>query len=71
MKKIIIVVTTAAFLGTLAPASALTPTSEGMVPLPLLPLAPLMLVMGSKEDKNFKAVNPYDKKVSKRAKKKM
>jgi hypothetical protein len=66
LKRTIVAVTAAAFLGAgaLAPVRAETPT--GFVPLPLIPA---VLVFGMKEDKNFKAVNPYaPKKVSKRMK---
>ena len=57
MKKTIAIIVAASFLGIgTAPAFAVFPF-----------FVPIMM---SKEDKNFKAVNPYDKKVSKRAKKK-
>jgi hypothetical protein len=64
MKKIIIAITGAAFLGTMATA---------VTPAPALAFAPLFFVpvLMSKEDKNFKAVNPYaPKKAAKKSKKK-
>jgi hypothetical protein len=68
MRKTIIAITGAAFLGLLAatPASAERQTPSGFVPLPVLPA---VLILGAKEDPNFKAVNPYEKKVAKRHKK--
>lgn len=61
MKKLIIAITAAAFVGGIA----LTPTpASALLPLPLT-----YAVFKAKEDKNFKAVNPYAKKAVKKAKK--
>lgn len=60
MKKIIIAATAVAFMG----GVALTPTPASA----FLPFIAGVVVLKSKEDKNFKAVNPYAKKVSKKVK---
>lgn len=59
MKKLIIALTAAAFMGG-ATLVAPTPASA------LIPF----FVLKSKEDKKFKAVNPYAKKAAKKGKKK-
>jgi len=61
LKKFIITITAAAFVGGIA----LTPTPASA----LLPLPFAYAVFKAKEDKNFKAVNPYAKKAVKKAKK--
>ena len=60
MKKALLIVTATAFLGT----STLIPTPASAMFF-LLPF-----VLMAKQDKSFKAVNPYDKKVMKVKKKK-
>jgi hypothetical protein len=57
VKKIIIAVTAAAFMG----GVALTPTPASA----FLPFIAGVIVLKSKEDKNFKATNPYAKKMAK------
>jgi hypothetical protein len=60
MKKTILAACGAAFLGiVLAP----TPASA-LIPFPFM-----MAILESKKDPNFKAVNPYDKKATRRGKK--
>jgi hypothetical protein len=68
VKKTILAVTAAAFLamGAVTPSAAQS-TTQGFVPLPLLPF---MAALESKRDPNFKAVNPYEKKVAVKKKKK-
>jgi hypothetical protein len=64
MRKAIIGVTAAAFLGGIASMLTSTPASAVCPPC-------VAAVMMSKEDKNFKAVNPYaPTKVAKKGKKK-
>ena len=63
MKKTILAITATAFIGGVALAP--TPASA------FLPLPFMYAVFKSKEDKNFKEVNPYAKKASKHHKKKM
>ena len=63
MKKTIIAIMATGFIGGIAFAP--TPASA-FIPFPLL-----YPVFQAKENKNFHAVNPYEKKGSKRAKKKM
>jgi len=58
MKKAILAISAAAFLG----GAAVTVT-----PAPASAMFPLFLAL-VKPDPNFKSVNPYEKKVSKRAK---
>jgi hypothetical protein len=58
MKKTIVATTAAAFLGT---------TGMALTPVPAHAVYPIFLAF-AKKDENFKEVNPYDKKVSKRAK---
>jgi hypothetical protein len=58
MKKAIVAITAAAFLGG---------TAVTLTPAPAHALYPIFLAL-VKPDPNFKSVNPYDKKVSKRAK---
>ena len=58
MKKTIVAITAAAFLGG---------TAVTLTPAPASAMFPIFLAF-AKPDPNFKAVNPYDKKVSKRAK---
>ena len=60
MKRTVVVITAAAFLGS---------TAVSLTPAPAHAVYPIFLVF-AKEDKNFKAVNPYDKKVAKRGKSK-
>jgi hypothetical protein len=60
VKKTILAVTAAAFVGGIALAP--TPASA------LLPLPIMYAIFKSKEDKNFHAVNPYAKRVSRHAK---
>ena len=63
MRKAIIGVTAAAFLGGIASMLTSTPASAVCPPC-------VAAVMMSKEDKNFKAVNPYaPTKVAKKSKK--
>jgi hypothetical protein len=70
MKRTVIAAVAATLLGTttLAPAFAAgqTPINNGPLPPGAWPLIPIMLVMSSKEDKNFKAVNPYEKRMARR-----
>ena len=58
MKRTIVAITAAAFLGG---------TAVTLTPAPAAAVYPIFLVF-AKPDPNFKAVNPYDKKVAKRAK---
>ncbi|MBM3529920.1 MAG: hypothetical protein FJX62_17685 [Alphaproteobacteria bacterium] len=58
MKKTIIAVTAAAFLG----SAALVPTPAAAFFQFIVPMA----VLKDKENKKFKAVNPYAKKVAKK-----
>jgi hypothetical protein len=58
MKKTIVAITAAAFLGG---------TAVTLTPAPASAMFPIFLAF-AKADPNFKSVNPYDKKVSKRAK---
>jgi hypothetical protein len=58
MKKTIVAIMAAAFLGG---------TAVTLTPAPAAAMWPVFLVF-VKPDPNFKAVNPYDKKASKRAK---
>ena len=58
MKKMIVAITAAAFLGG---------TAVTLTPAPASAMYPIFLVF-AKPDPNFKSVNPYEKKVSKRAK---
>jgi hypothetical protein len=61
MKKTIVTLTGAAFLG--LTATTLTPApASAFVQLFFVP------VLMAKQDPNFKAVNPYEKKVAKRGK---
>ena len=60
MKKTILAACGAAFLGV-----ALTPTpASAFIPFPLV-----YPIFEMKKDPNFKAVNPYDKKATRRGKK--
>ncbi|MEA3028271.1 MAG: hypothetical protein QOF91_3556 [Alphaproteobacteria bacterium] len=52
MKKTIVAITAAAFLGG---------TAATLTPAPAHAVYPIFLAF-AKEDKNFKSVNPYDKK---------
>ena len=61
MKKTIIAIMATGFIGGIAFAP--TPASA-FIPFPLL-----YPIFQSKEDKNFRAVNPYEKKGSKKSKK--
>jgi hypothetical protein len=62
VKKTIIALTAAAFVG-----GALAPTpAAAFIPFPLL-----YPIFQAKKNENFKAVNPYEKKGAKYAKKKM
>ena len=56
MKKTIVAITAAAFLGG---------TAVTLTPAPAAAMWPVFLAF-VKPDPNFKSVNPYDKKVSKR-----
>jgi len=58
MKKTIVAITAAAFLGG---------TAATLTPAPAHAVFPIFLA-AAKADPNFKSVNPYDKKVSKRGK---
>jgi hypothetical protein len=58
MKKTIVAITAAAFLGG---------TAVTLTPAPASATFPIFLAF-AKPNPNFKSVNPYDKKVSKRAK---
>ena len=58
MKKTIVAITAAAFLGG---------TAVTLTPVPAAAVYPIFLLF-AKKDENFKSVNPYDKKVAKRAK---
>jgi len=58
MKKTIVAITAAAFLGG---------TAVTLTPAPASAMYPIFLAF-AKPDPNFKSVNPYEKKVSKRAK---
>ena len=75
MRKFIYCMTAAAFLGTTtfaavpARASDKFPLPPGAFPL-AIGVLPAMLVLGTKENKKFKAVNPYEKKSGKKAAKK-
>lgn len=60
MKKTIIAITAAAFLG----SAALIPTPAAAFFQFFVPMA----VLKAKEDKKFKAVNPYAKKAAKKSK---
>jgi hypothetical protein len=63
MKKTIVTITAAAFLAAASlPAFADNPINKGPVPLPAIGLIPIMLLLSNKENKNFKAVNPYAKR---------
>ena len=53
MKKTIVAITAAAFLGG---------TAVTLTPVPAAAVYPIFLVF-AKKDENFKSVNPYDKKV--------
>lgn len=67
VKSTIVAITAAAFLA----SAALPAVAQGLAPPPPLPaigLWPAMIILGSKENKDFKPVNPYAKKVSKRSK---
>ena len=59
MKKTIVAITAAAFLGS---------TAVTLTPAPASAMFPIFLAL-VKPNSNFKSVNPYDKKVSKKAKK--
>ena len=59
MKKTIVAITAAAFLGG---------TAVTLTPAPAAAMYPIFLAF-AKPDPNFKASNPYDKKGSKKAKK--
>jgi hypothetical protein len=62
VKKTIVAMTAAAFLAAASlPAFAENPINKGPVPLPAIGLLPIMLVLSTKENKNFKPVNPYAK----------
>jgi hypothetical protein len=62
MRKTIVAISAAAFLG----GVALTPKpAAAWIPLPFM-----YAILKSKEDPNFKAVNPYAAKPMKRARKK-
>jgi ABC-type sugar transport system substrate-binding protein len=61
MKKTIVAITAAAFLG--GAATTLTPA-------PAHAVYPIFLLLTKQPDPNFKSVNPYAKKESKKAKKK-
>ena len=60
MKKTIVAITAAAFLGG---------TAVTLTPAPASAMLPIFLAF-EKPDPNFKSVNPYDKKAAKKAKKK-
>jgi len=60
MKKTIVAITAAAFLGG---------TAVTLTPAPAHAVYPIFLAL-AKPDPNFKSVNPYDKKVVKRGKSK-
>jgi hypothetical protein len=60
MKKTIVAITAAAFLGG---------TAVTFTPAPAHAVFPIFLAL-AKPDPNFKSVNPYDKKASKRGKSK-
>ncbi len=62
MKKAILAVTATAFLG----LAAATPASARVTPAGFLPLTPWILILGAKEDPNFHAVNPYERKPMRR-----
>jgi len=59
MKKTIVAITAAAFLGG---------TAVTLTPAPAAAMWPIFLAF-AKPDPNFKASNPYDKKAGKKAKK--
>jgi hypothetical protein len=59
MKKTIVAITAAAFLGG---------TAVTLTPAPASAMYPIFLAF-AKPDPNFKASNPYDKKAGKKAKK--
>lgn len=61
MKKTIVAITAAAFLG----GTAMT-----IAPTPAHAVYPIFLGLVKQPDPKFKAVNPYEKKVSKKSKKK-
>lgn len=61
MKKTIVAITAAAFLG----GTAMT-----VAPTPAHAVYPIIFALTSKADPNFKASNPYDKKAGKKAAKK-
>jgi hypothetical protein len=63
VKKTIITITGAAFLGL---------AGSSLTPAPASAFAPLFFapVLASKYNPNFKAVNPYEKKAAKKGKKK-
>ena len=64
MKKSIIAITAGAFLATAAfTAASATPLEKGPIPLPAIGLVPIMAALQMKENKNFKPVNPYAKRV--------
>ena len=65
MKKVILAVTATALLGLIAA----TPASARVTPSGFLPLMPWILILGAKEDPNFHAVNPYDRKPARRHRK--
>jgi hypothetical protein len=47
----------------LASAASATPLQNGPLPLPAIGLLPIMVALQAKENKNFKPVNPYAKRV--------